>query len=114
MIDNSKTAVISGMDFDAMKRNANDAVNLLKGLANESRLMIMCVLSEGEVSVGQLNERIHLSQSALSQHLAVLREQGLVQTRRESQNIYYSLADTAAMNVIELLHEVYCGVAPRS
>ena len=97
------------LDYDAMKRNATDAVSLLKGLANESRLMIMCVLSEGEVSVGQLNQRIRLSQSALSQHLAVLREQGLVQTRRESQTIYYSLADTAAMDIVELLHEAYCG-----
>lgn len=96
------------MDFDAMQSNAKDAVSLLKGLANESRLMIMCVLSEGEVSVGQLNERIKLSQSALSQHLAVLREQGLVQTRRESQTIFYRLEDTAAMTIIELLHEVYC------
>ncbi|MBT8047662.1 MAG: winged helix-turn-helix transcriptional regulator [Xanthomonadales bacterium] len=96
------------MDFDVMQRNASDAVNLLKGLANESRLMIMCVLSEGEVSVGQLNQRIKLSQSALSQHLAVLREQDLVRTRRESQTIYYRLADTAAMNIIELLHDVYC------
>jgi DNA-binding transcriptional ArsR family regulator len=110
MIDTSKTAVISRLDFDAMERNATDAVNLLKGLANESRLMIMCVLSEGEVSVGQLNQRIKISQSALSQHLAVLREQDLVQTRRESQTIYYSLADTAAMSVIELLREVYCEV----
>ena len=96
------------LDFDAMKSNASDAVSLLKGLANESRLMIMCVLSEGEVSVGQLNQRIKLSQSALSQHLAVLREQGLVQTRRESQTIYYSLAESAALSIIELLHEVYC------
>ena len=93
-----------------MQRNATDAVNLLKGLANESRLMIMCVLSEGEVSVGQLNQRIKISQSALSQHLAVLREQGLVQTRRESQTIYYRLADTAAMNIIELLRKAYCEV----
>lgn len=91
-----------------MQRNATDAVNLLKGLANESRLMIMCVLSEGEVSVGELNQRIKLSQSALSQHLAVLREQDLVKTRRQSQTIYYRLADTAAMNIIELLHDVYC------
>ena len=91
-----------------MQQNANDSVSLLKGLANESRLMIMCVLSEGEVSVGDLNKRIKLSQSALSQHLAVLRDQGLVQTRRESQTIYYRLEDTAAMNIIELLHEVYC------
>ncbi len=104
-----KTVEESRLDFDAMKRNATDAVSLLKGLANESRLMIMCVLSEGEVSVGQLNQRIRLSQSALSQHLAVLREQGLVQTRRESQTIYYSLADTAAMDIVELLHEAYCG-----
>jgi DNA-binding transcriptional ArsR family regulator len=96
------------MDFDTMQRNATDAVTLLKGLANESRLMIMCVLTEGEVSVGELNKRIELSQSALSQHLAILRDQGLVKTRRESQTIYYSLAETPAMNVIELLHNVYC------
>ena len=68
----------------------------------------MCVLTEGELSVGQLNQQIKLSQSALSQHLAVLREQGLVLTRRESQTIYYRLADSPAMNVIGLLHEVYC------
>jgi len=96
------------LDFEAMKRNATDAVNLLKGLANESRLMIMCVLSEGEISVGHLNQRIKLSQSALSQHLAVLRDQGLVQTRRESQTIYYRLADSSALDIIVLLHQVYC------
>ena len=105
-----KSAEESRLDLESMKRNASDAVNLLKGLANESRLMIMCILSEGEVSVGQLNQRIKLSQSALSQHLAVLCEQGLVQTRRESQTIYYSLADTAAMNIVELLHDTYCEV----
>ncbi len=96
------------MDFSAMQQNATAAVTLLKSLANESRLMIMCVLTEGELSVGQLNQRIKLSQSALSQHLAVLREQGLVSTRRASQTIYYRLADSPAMNVIEILHEVYC------
>jgi len=110
MIDTSKNASISRIDFDTMQRNATDAVNLLKGLANESRLMIMCVLSEGEVSVGQLNQRIKISQSALSQHLAVLREQDLVRTRRQSQTIYYRLADSAAISVIELLREVYCEV----
>ena len=95
------------LDYDSMQQKASDAVSLLKGLANESRLMIMCVLSEGEHSVGQLNQRIKLSQSALSQHLAVLREQGMVQTRRESQTIYYRLADTSAINIIELLHDVF-------
>ena len=104
----SKSSETARLDVDSMRSNASDAVNLLKGLANESRLMIMCVLSEGEVSVGELNQRIKLSQSALSQHLAVLREQGLVKTRRESQTIYYSLADTAAMSIVELLHDVYC------
>ncbi len=102
------TAVHPRLDYEAMQRNAGSAVNLLKGLANESRLMIMCVLSEGEISVGDLNKRIKLSQSALSQHLAVLRDQELVQTRRESQTIYYRLRDSAAMNIIEMLHEVYC------
>lgn len=103
-----KPGIATPLDLDAMRRNASDAVSLLKGLANESRLMILCVLSEGELSVGQLNQRIKLSQSALSQHLAVLREQGLVQTRRESQTIYYRLSDTTALTIIELLHDVYC------
>jgi DNA-binding transcriptional ArsR family regulator len=103
-----KSGTSPQLDLDAMRRNASDAVSLLKGLANESRLMILCVLSEGELSVGQLNQRIKLSQSALSQHLAVLREQELVQTRRESQTIYYRLADTTALTIIELLHDVYC------
>jgi DNA-binding transcriptional ArsR family regulator len=104
----SKSSGETRLDVDSMRTSASDAVNLLKGLANESRLMIMCVLSEGELSVGELNQRIKLSQSALSQHLAVLREQGLVKTRRESQTIYYSLAETAAMSIVELLHDVYC------
>jgi len=104
----AKSGSTTHLDLEAMKRNASDAVSLLKGLANESRLMILCVLSEGEMSVGQLNQRINLSQSALSQHLAVLREQDLVQTRRESQTIYYRLSDTAALDIIGLLHDVYC------
>jgi len=104
----TETAGPPRLNYEDMQRNAGNAVSLLKGLANESRLMIMCVLSEGEISVGDLNKRIKLSQSALSQHLAVLREQDLVQTRRESQTIYYRLRDSAAMNIIEMLHDVYC------
>jgi len=91
-----------------MQRSAADAVRLLKSIANESRLMVMCVLAEGELSVGDLNGRIALSQSALSQHLAILRDQGLVKTRRESQTIYYSLAETAALQLINTLHDIYC------
>jgi DNA-binding transcriptional ArsR family regulator len=99
---------VDDIDFDAMHRNANQAVRLLKSLANESRLIVMCVLAEGEISVGHLNRRIDLSQSALSQHLAILREQGLVKTRRESQTIYYSLSDSEAIGLIQKLHEIFC------
>lgn len=91
-----------------MRQSAAQAVRLLKTLANENRLLIMCVLAEGECSVGALNEQIDLSQSALSQHLAVLRDQGLVQTRRQSQTIYYSLADSEAIPLIQTLHDAFC------
>lgn len=107
-MNDPSSRTLRGLDFDTMQQHAAEAVLLLKGLANESRLMIMCVLSEGELSVGELNRRIHLSQSALSQHLGILREQGLVATRRESQTIYYRLADTPALTVIEQLHAIYC------
>lgn len=93
-----------------MKVHAAEAANLMKALGNESRLMILCLLAEGERSVGELNEAIPLSQSALSQQLARLRRKGLVETRRESQTIYYSLADGPADKVIHLLHDLFCGV----
>lgn len=91
-----------------LRRNAEAAVSMLKCLGNEHRLIILCVLSEGELSVGELNQRIGLSQSSLSQHLGVLRTRGMVRTRREGQAIYYSVADTPALELIELLHDRYC------
>jgi len=94
----------------AMEGHAADAANLMKALGNESRLMILCLLAEGERSVGELNEAIPLSQSALSQQLARLRSQGLVRTRRSSQTIYYSLADGPADRIIRLLHDIYCSM----
>lgn len=92
-----------------MQLYAADAAGLMKALGNESRLMILCVLAEGERSVSDLNKIVPLSQSALSQQLARLRQQGLVKTRRESQTIFYSLADGPADRVITLLHDIYCG-----
>ncbi len=92
-----------------MQAHASDAAGLMKALGNESRLMILCILAEGERSVGELNEMVPLSQSALSQQLARLRQQGLVNTRRESQTIYYSLSSGPADRVINLLHDIYCG-----
>ncbi|TCZ85009.1 helix-turn-helix transcriptional regulator [Lysobacter sp. N42] len=98
----------AAMDPDAMRRHAGDASRLLRALANENRLMILCLLADGERSVGQLNGEVDLSQSALSQHLAVLRNEGLVCTRRDAQTIYYSLAEGPAGRVIHLLHDLYC------
>jgi len=92
-----------------MQDYAADAAGLMKALGNESRLMILCVLAEGERSVSDLNTIVPLSQSALSQQLARLRQQGLVTTRRESQTIYYSLERGPADRVISLLHDIYCG-----
>ncbi len=92
-----------------MQVHATDAAGLMKALGNESRLMILCILAEGERSVGELNTMVPLSQSALSQQLARLRQQGLVDTRRESQTIYYSLSSGPADRVINLLHDIYCG-----
>lgn len=92
-----------------MYEHAADAAGLMKALGNESRLMILCMLTEGERSVSDLNEIIPLSQSALSQQLARLRQQGLVKTRRESQTIFYSLTSGPADRVIHLLHDIYCG-----
>ncbi len=107
-MNTAQNIVAPAFELDDMRQSAAQAVRLLKSLANENRLMIMCVLAEGELSVGALNERIDLSQSALSQHLALLREQGLVVTRRESQTIYYSLAQTEAIELIKTLHDIYC------
>ena len=103
-----KQNVTDGM-AELMRAHAADAAQLMNALGNESRLMILCMLAEQERSVGELNDVVPLSQSALSQQLARLRSQGLVETRRESQTIYYSLADGPAHSVIQLLHDLYCG-----
>ena len=101
------------IDPEAMRANAGRASDLLKALANDKRLMILCLLVEGERAVGDLNARLDLSQSALSQHLAVLRSEGLVATRREAQSILYSLAPGPAQRILQTLHDVYCGERPR-
>ncbi len=97
------------MNMNDMSEHAADAAGLMKALGNESRLMVLCLLADQERSVGELNAMIPLSQSALSQQLARLRQQGIVTTRRESQTIYYSLAPGPADRVIHLLHDIYCG-----
>lgn len=96
------------MNLEQMQSAAQKASDLLKALSNESRLLVLCHLADGEKSVGELQSLIGLRQSALSQHLARLRREGLVQTRRESQTIYYSLAGDEASRVISVLYEMYC------
>ncbi len=99
------------MDIEQMQSNARRASRLLKALSNEHRLLILCRLADGEKSVGQLESMIGLSQSALSQHLARLRRDELVTTRREAQTIYYSLVGDDATQIIEVLYGLYCDPA---
>ncbi|MGH1376010.1 MAG: ArsR/SmtB family transcription factor [Alphaproteobacteria bacterium] len=96
------------MDVNEIEHNVDIAVSLLKALSNEKRLLIVCALYKGEKSVGELEEIIGLSQSALSQHLARLRRDRLVHTRREAQTIYYSLDDAATNEVLKCLYDIYC------
>ena len=93
---------------EQMALHANEAAALLKALAHPARLLVLCQLVEGESSVGELQPITGLSMSALSQHLAVLREMELVTTRRESQTIHYSLAEGPAAGVLQALYAAYC------
>lgn len=96
------------MDIKNIESNVETAVNLLKALSNERRLMIVCALYSGEKSVGELERIITLSQSALSQHLAKLRREEVVTTRRSAQTIYYSLNDKATEMILKCLYDIYC------
>ena len=89
------------------KNKLKEIVSLLKALSNESRLVVMCALHKGEKSVGELEQIIGISQSALSQHLARLRKDGYVKTRRHAQTIYYSLCDVQATRVFEMICGLY-------
>ncbi|MEE9380787.1 MAG: metalloregulator ArsR/SmtB family transcription factor [Hyphomonadaceae bacterium] len=98
-----------GNGLEAMEENAGEACSLLKSMANETRLMILCQLCDGkERTVGELLEIVPLSQSALSQHLAVLRREKLVSTTRNAQSIRYALASEEVRAIIGTLHDLYC------
>lgn len=99
---------LARFDLSLFEESAGRAATLLRLLGNERRLIVLCQLAEGELSVSELQARVGLSQSALSQHLALLREEGIVATRRESQTIYYRIVDHAAMRVVETLAELFC------
>lgn len=94
------------MNIGVMQEHAPGASRMLKAMANERRLMILCHLNEGEHSVGELEKLLGISQSALSQHLARLRHDGLVTPRRSAQNIYYSLSGDSARTIIQSLENL--------
>ncbi|GEM74162.1 ArsR/SmtB family transcription factor [Vibrio sagamiensis] len=96
------------MNLQKMEKHAPKAVVLLKAMANERRLQILCMLHDQELSVGELCVKLELSQSALSQHLAWLRRDQLVATRKEAQTVFYSLESDNAKALIQLLHSIYC------
>ena len=97
-----------------MREQAGAASKLLKAMGSENRLLILCILCEGELSVGQINQRINLAQSAVSQHLAVLRRDDLVATRKQAQTVYYRLKSGVVEEIIKLLHGEFCDLAPTS
>lgn len=101
--------MLSAKDRKDLRRNAGKAAAMLKMLSHEARLLVLCDLVGAEKSAGDLVESSGLSQSAMSQHLAKLRDEGLVATRRDGQTIYYRLADGNTATLIETLHDLYCG-----
>lgn len=96
------------MNIERLEQNAAKAESLMKALSNKHRLMILCLLQQGELSVSALNELIPIPQSTLSQHLAWLRREKYVTTRREAQTIFYQLDDGNVTKVIDVLHGIFC------
>ena len=96
------------MELERMEANADKASQLLTAMANPKRLLILCYLLDSELNVGQLSERVELGQSPLSQHLSKLRAWGLVKTRRDGQQVNYSLASDEVREVLTTLYRIYC------
>lgn len=96
------------LNIDAMRTAASRATALLGVMANENRLLLLCQLSLGERCVGELEALLDLHQPTLSQQLAVLRQEGLVSTRRAGKNVFYSIADTSVLALLNVLHQQYC------
>ncbi len=99
---------VAQFDAETLKMQATQASQLLKAMSNETRLMILCRLCAGETAAGELQADFDMTQSAISQHLGILREHQLVSSRRESQVIFYRISDPAAAKVIETLISIYC------
>ncbi|TCP08271.1 ArsR/SmtB family transcription factor [Caldimonas thermodepolymerans] len=101
-------------DMDAMRAAATDAAALLRLMSNEDRLLLLCQLSQGECCVGALEALLDIRQPTLSQQLGVLRNEGVVATRREGKHIYYRVSDERVLQLLQLLYDMFCSPAPRS
>lgn len=99
----------SDLNVEQLRKAAGDATALLRSLAHEDRLLLLCKLSQGEMCVSDLEVELGIYQPSLSQHLGVLRRQKLVSTRREGKHIYYRVADDKAMAVLQTLYGLFCG-----
>lgn len=100
---------MEAVNINTMKQNAAEVSELLRIMAHPERLMVLCQLTKGEVGVGMLQQGSVLSQSAFSQHLTVLRKHGLIKARKESQQVFYSLADNRVTQLIQSLQTTFCG-----
>ncbi|RFA29379.1 transcriptional regulator [Alkalilimnicola ehrlichii] len=98
----------TGLDIETMRAAAGEATGLLRLLAHEDRMLLLCQLSQAELCVGELEERLGIHQPSLSQQLGVLRREGLVETRREGKHIYYRIGDPRALQVLETLYGLFC------
>jgi len=107
-ISATHTATPQRLELQDMEAAADQASGLLRALGNRHRLLLLCQLTEGERSVGDLAAFLHLRDSTVSQHLSLLRRDGLVRARRDGQTIWYSLSSPAARRVLETLFEVFC------
>jgi ArsR family transcriptional regulator len=96
------------VDPHRLKLAAGQAVGALRALANEDRLLLLCQLSQGEMCVGDLEEQLGIRQPTLSQQLGVLRNEGVVSTRRQGKNIFYAVADPALLEIVAVLYRLYC------
>lgn len=100
------------MDLQTMQASAEKASDMMKLLGHPHRLMILCELKVGEQSVGELSKKIGIAQSPLSQHLARMRHENVVESRRDAQTVYYSLKDGEASQLIQALYEIFCEPKP--
>ena len=96
------------IDVDALRHNADRAVSALRLLANKDRLLLLCQLAHGEMCVSELEAQLDIRQPTLSQQLGVLRSEEVVSTRRQGKNIFYGAADPALLEILMLLHRLYC------